>query len=145
MQAEPSYGIGGSPSFEMLLTEGLSVHIVRCSEVEKLQHSYGVMPVLKFFGSPTCPKCSQSKERLHEHKIPFKYYNMMTAKGLAEAAYHGVVDEQLPVLILVDQEGEVLKRFRAVLQAISEMERRYLVSQNKQMSIELPTSEPGTD
>ncbi|MCD6328477.1 hypothetical protein J7M28_13120 [bacterium] len=99
-------------------------------------------PVLKMFGSSTCPKCADAKERLKQRKIRFQYHNVGTAKGLAEAAYFGLVDEALPVLILAGQDGELIMRFRAVLQAIAEMERRMLMSGNRQMSIPLSGGEP---
>ena len=79
--------------------------------------AFSGVPVLKVFGSSTCPKCADAKVRLKQHKIPFKFYNVSNAKGLAEAAYYGLVDEALPVLLLVGQDGEVIKKYRAVMQA----------------------------
>ncbi len=102
-------------------------------------NTFSGVPVLKVFGSSTCPKCADAKSRLLQHKIPFKYFNVSNAKGLAEAAYHGLVNDPFPVLLLVGQDGEVITRFRAVMHAISDIERKSLFSQNKQM--EIPLSE----
>ncbi len=102
-----------------------------------LYDSFSGVPILKMFGSSTCPKCSDAKSRLQQHKIPFKYFNVSTAKGLAEAAFYGLVNDQWPVLLLVGQDGEIITRFRAVMHAISEIERKSLFSQNRQMTIPL--------
>jgi len=99
--------------------------------------AFSGVPVLKVFGSSTCPKCADAKVRLKQHKIPFKFYNVSNAKGLAEAAYYGLVDEALPVLLLVGQDGEVIKKYRAVMQGISEIERKSLFSTGKQLEIPL--------
>lgn len=104
-------------------------------------NAFSGVPILKLFGSSTCPKCSDARSRLQQHKIPFKYFNVSNAKGLAEAAYYGLVNAQLPVLLLVGEDGEVIMRFRAVMQAISEIERRSLFSQDKQMEIPLSEDE----
>ena len=100
------------------------------------------VPILKVFGSSTCPKCADAKSRLLQHRIPFKYFNVSNAKGLAEAAYHGLVNDQLPALLLVGQDGEVITRFRAVMHAISEIERKSFFSRNKQMEIPLSEDDP---
>jgi len=97
---------------------------------------------LKVFGSSTCPKCADAKSRLLRHKIPFKYFNVSNAKGLAEAAYYGLVNDQWPVLLLAGQDGEVITRFRAVMHAISEIERKSFFSRNKQMEIPLSEDAP---
>ena len=99
------------------------------------------VPILKVFGSVTCPKCADAKERLAQQRIPFKFYNVSTAKGLAEAAYYGVVNEPLPVLLLVGQDGDMITRFRAVMQAISEIQRKDLFAQSKQLEIPLSKDE----
>ncbi|MBN1593688.1 MAG: hypothetical protein JW941_10645 [Candidatus Coatesbacteria bacterium] len=99
--------------------------------------SYTGVPILKVFGSSTCPKCADAKSRLQDRNIPFKYYNVSTAKGLAEAAFYGLVSSHWPVLLLVRQDGEVVTRFRAVMHAISEIENRSLFSRDRQMSIPL--------
>ena len=104
-------------------------------------NAFSGVPVLKLFGSSTCPKCADARSRLQQHKIPFKYFNVSNAKGLAEAAFYGLVNAQLPVLLLVGEDGEVIMRFRAVMQAISEIERRSLFSQDKQMEIPLSEDE----
>ncbi|MBN2207932.1 MAG: hypothetical protein JW759_01360 [Candidatus Coatesbacteria bacterium] len=103
------------------------------------------VPILKLFGSSTCPKCADARTRLQQHQIPFKYFNVSNAKGLAEAAFYGLVNSQLPVLLLVGQDEEVIMRFRAVMHAISEIERRSLFSQNKQMEIPLSEEESPTN
>jgi len=104
--------------------------------------SFSGLPILKVFGSSTCPKCADAKSRLQQRKIPFRFFNVSNAKGLAEAAYYGIVNEQLPVLLLVGQDGDVITRFRAVMQAISDIERKSLFSRNKQMRIPLPEDDP---
>jgi len=106
--------------------------------MKMLINVFSGVPVLKVFGSSSCPKCADAKSRLKQHRIPFKFYNVSNAKGLAEAAYYGLVDEGWPVLLLVGQDGEVIKRFRAVMQGISEIERKSLFSTNKQLEIPLP-------
>ena len=106
-----------------------------------LYDSFSGVPILKVFGSSTCPKCADAKSRLQQHNIPFKYFNVATAKGLAEAAFHGLVNDQWPVLLLVGQDSEVITRFRAVMHAISEIERKSLFSLDRQMEIPLAEDE----
>lgn len=106
-----------------------------------LQYMFSGVPVLKVFGSSTCGKCADAKERLTDHRIPYKFHNVSTAKGLAEAAYYGVMGDPLPVLLLVGQDGEVITRFRAVMQAISDIERKGIFSHGKQMEIPLSEEE----
>ena len=105
---------------------------------------YRDIPVLKVFGSSTCPKCADAKERLQRRKIPFKFYNVGTARGLAEAAYYGLVDEPLPALLLVGPDDEVICRYRAVLQAISEIDRKEIFSDGKQLELPLGPARGGS-
>ena len=65
---------------------------------------------MKLFTKPGCEKCDWVKERMpREVRESVDSFDIMTAEGLAELAYHelvGVAEKQLPILLT--EEGKVV-------------------------------------
>ncbi|MFC1657353.1 hypothetical protein ACFL2P_02130 [Candidatus Moduliflexota bacterium] len=65
---------------------------------------------MKLFTKPGCEKCDWVKDRMPEEaKERVNSFDILTADGLAELAYHelvGVAEKQLPILLT--REGKVV-------------------------------------
>jgi glutaredoxin len=92
---------------------------------------------IKVFGKPGCEKCKYAQRRLKEEKIPFDYFDLTTTAGLAEGAYYEILDSNLPVILSVDDQGEVLDRHRSVLQAIKALTGKDLLQQGESLQLDL--------
>jgi len=57
--------------------------------------------MIKIFGTKTCAACRQKIKELKKAKIEFRYYDLETSEGLAEAAYQGLLDGRpLPIVVI---------------------------------------------
>ena len=92
---------------------------------------------IKVFGKPGCEKCKYAHQRLKEEKIPFDYFDLTTTAGLAEGAYYEVLDSNLPVIMIVDDAGEVMDRYKSVLQAVKALTGKDLLQQGESLQLNL--------
>ena len=67
------------------------------------------------FGKPGCAKCETTKNKLAHFltrwgmtdKVPLKFFDMSTMDGMAEGAYHGVLN--IPTVIIHKGEESVAR------------------------------------
>ena len=71
------------------------------------------MAVIKLFVQQKCHKCPQAKEvgnTLKNEGFEVKEYDIRTADGMAEAAFHSI--QSTPVFILEDSDENIIADFR---------------------------------
>ncbi len=71
------------------------------------------MGVIKLFVQQKCHKCPQAKEvgnTLKDEGFEVEEYDIQTANGMAEAAFHSI--QSTPVIILEDSDENVIADFR---------------------------------
>ena len=71
------------------------------------------MGLIKVFTQQRCPKCPKAKEvgnSLKEEGFEVVEYDIQTADGMAEAAFHAI--QSTPTIILEDGDENVLADFR---------------------------------
>ena len=71
------------------------------------------MEVIKLFVQQKCNKCPQAKEvgnTLKNEGFEVKEYDIKTADGMAEAAFHSI--QSTPVIILENSDENVIADFR---------------------------------
>ena len=66
------------------------------------------MPEVLLFTKPDCQKCEYVKERLPAG-VKVNIIDTSTAEGLAEAAYHELLNKHTPILVVDDElfEGSI--------------------------------------
>lgn len=82
--------------------------------------------ILKLFTQPTCPKCPVAKKLVAElktknSKLKIEEYDTTTVDGLAEASFYTVM--ATPTILLCDDGGKVIKDWRGITPALSEIAR----------------------
>jgi len=71
------------------------------------------MGVIKLFVQQKCHKCPQAKEvgnTLKDEGFKVKEYDIQTADGMAEAAFHSI--QSTPAIILEDSHENIVADFR---------------------------------
>ncbi len=71
------------------------------------------MGVIKLFVQQKCHKCPQAKEVgniLKDEGFKVEEYDIKTADGMAEAAFHSI--QSTPVIILEDSDENIIAEFR---------------------------------
>ena len=60
--------------------------------------------MIKLFGKKLCSACQEKKAELEAQGIEYRYYDLDTPEGLAEAAYYGLLDmrHSLPIILEED-------------------------------------------
>ena len=85
------------------------------------------MEVIKLFIQQKCNKCPQAKEvgnTLKNEGFEVKEYDIKTADGMAEAAFHSI--QSTPVIILENSDENVIADFRGEIPTPQEV--KYLLS-----------------
>jgi len=62
--------------------------------------------MIKIFGKKACSACQEKKAELKAQGVKYEYHDLDTPEGLAEAAYHGLLSNNLvlPVILEIDSE-----------------------------------------
>lgn len=65
--------------------------------------------MILLFGKKACNDCFVMKKTLESRGIKFKYFDIETAEGMAEAAYYSIIGgsiKSLPIIVVVDTSGD---------------------------------------
>ena len=80
------------------------------------------MPSIKLFWKQDCPKCPATKlvsNSLRSEGFAILDYNLDTADGLAEGAYHGVLST--PTLLVIDENDREVLQWRGDVPTLEEV------------------------
>ena len=80
------------------------------------------MPSIKLFWKQDCPKCPAAKQVSNSLKsagFNILDYNLDTADGLAEGAYHGVLST--PTLLVIDENDKEVLQWRGDVPTLEEI------------------------
>ena len=80
------------------------------------------MPSIKLFWKQDCPKCPAAKQIFNSLRIEgfnILDYNLDTADGLAEGAYHGVLST--PTLLVIDENDKEVLQWRGDVPTLEEV------------------------
>ncbi len=80
------------------------------------------MPSIKLFWKHDCPKCPAAKhvfDSLRSEGFKILDYNLDTADGLAEGAYHGVLST--PTLLVIDEKDKEVLQWRGDVPTFEEV------------------------
>lgn len=64
--------------------------------------------MIKLFGKTLCSACQQQKKEFDAAGIHYEYYDLDTVHGMAEAAYRGILKDNMILPILIDEEDDIL-------------------------------------
>ena len=67
--------------------------------------------MIKIFGKKLCSACQKKKAELEAHGIMYRYFDLDTPEGLAEAAYQGLLGGKisLPIVIKDDTKEDLIQ------------------------------------
>lgn len=80
------------------------------------------MSVIKVFTQEKCPKCPRAKEvgnTLKNEGFEVMEYDIQTADGMAEAAFHSI--QSTPTIIVEDADENVIADFRGDMPSAQEI------------------------
>ncbi|MGA1796585.1 MAG: thioredoxin family protein [bacterium] len=80
------------------------------------------MSSIKLFWKQNCPKCPAAKQVYHDlvsEGFETNEYDLNTADGLAEGAYHGVLST--PTLLVIDENDRELLQWRGDVPTFAEI------------------------
>ncbi len=74
---------------------------------------------VKLFWKQGCQKCITAKEICKNSGLNVKEYDVNSVEGMAEASFHQVI--LTPVIVLVDDNEDEIKKWDSILQAKKEL------------------------
>jgi len=81
--------------------------------------------IIKVFTQEKCPRCPRAKEvgtLLKKEGFDVMEYDIQTADGMAEAAFHSI--QSTPTIILEDADENVIADFRGEMPSAQEVKKR---------------------
>jgi len=60
--------------------------------------------MIKIFGKKACSACQEKKAELKGQGVNYEYFDLDTPEGLAEAAYHGLLSNNLVLPIILEHD-----------------------------------------